>query len=128
MVSCSSAFPPHERWRHGWGVETSRGLLLGNGRHNIRLGAAYLDRLIGSYSGSIVLALAAYNGGLGNVAKWVKRSGRPDESGVDTIDWIESIPFRETRNYVQRVIEAMQVYRMLRGADPVELFPATGGS
>ncbi len=110
------------------GVETSRELLLGNTRHNIRLGTAYLRRLIGNYRGSLVLALAAYNGGSGNVGKWVRRSGRPDDPEVDAIDWIESIPFRETRNYVQRVIEAMQVYRMLRGEKPVDLFPATGSS
>ena len=110
------------------GVETSRELLLGNSRHNIRLGTAYLRRLIGNYRGSLVLALAAYNGGSGNVGQWIKRSGRPDDPHVDAIDWIESIPFRETRNYVQRVIEAMQVYRMLRGEKPVDLFPATGSS
>ncbi len=110
------------------GVETSRELLLGNSRHNIRLGTAYLNRLIGSYRGSLVLALAAYNGGSGNVGVWVRRSGRPDDADVDAIDWIENIPFRETRNYVQRVIEAMQVYRMLRGEKPVDLFPATGSS
>ncbi len=110
------------------GVETSRELLLGNARHNIRLGTAYLGRLIGNYRGSLVLALAAYNGGSGNVGKWMKRSGRPDDANIDAIDWIESIPFRETRNYVQRVIEAMQVYRMLRGTRPVDLFATTGSS
>ena len=110
------------------GVETSRELLLGNSRHNIRLGTAYLRRLISSYRGSLVLALAAYNGGSGNVGKWIRRSGRPDDPHVDAIDWIESIPYRETRNYVQRVIEAMQVYRMLRGEKPVDLFPVTGSS
>ena len=110
------------------GVETSRELLLGNSRHNIRLGTAYLARLIGNYRGSLVLALAAYNGGSGNVGQWIRRSGRPDDAAVDAIDWIESIPFHETRNYVQRVIEAMQVYRMLRGEKPVDLFPATGSS
>ena len=110
------------------GVETSRELLLGNSRHNIRLGTAYLRRLIGNYRGSLVLALAAYNGGSGNVGAWIRRSGRPDDPHVDAIDWIESIPFRETRNYVQRVIEAMQVYRMLRGEKPLDLFPTTGSS
>ena len=110
------------------GVETSRELLLGNSRHNIRLGTAYLNRLISNYHGSLVLALAAYNGGSGNVDTWIRRSGRPDDPHVDAIDWIESIPFHETRNYVQRVIEAMQVYRMLRGEKPLDLFPATGSS
>ncbi len=110
------------------GVETSRDLLLGNSWHNVRLGAAYLGRLIGNYGGSLVLALAAYNGGPGNVGAWIRRSGRPGDGGVDAIDWIESIPFRETRNYVQRVIEAMQVYRMLRGEKPLDLFPAAGRS
>ncbi len=110
------------------GIETSKGKLLENVQHNIMLGATYLRNLIREKSGSIVLALAAYNGGPGNVRKWVDRLGNPDHPDVDAIDWIESIPFHETRNYVQRVIETMQVYRMLRGEQPVEMFSPTGSS
>ena len=110
------------------GIETSKAMLLGNVQHNILLGATYLRNLIREQSGSIVLALAAYNGGPGNVQKWVDRLGNPDFPDVDAVDWIESIPFHETRNYVQRVIETMQVYRMLRGEQPVEMFSSTGSS
>ena len=110
------------------GIETSKAMLLENVQHNILLGATYLRNLIREKSGSIILALAAYNGGPGNVRKWVDRLGNPDHPDVDAIDWIESIPFHETRNYVQRVIETMQVYRMLRGEQPVEIFSSTGSS
>jgi soluble lytic murein transglycosylase len=69
--------------------------------------ADYLERWNGSY----VLAIASYNAGPGNVSKWVETYGDPRDSGVDPIDWIESIPFPETRNYVQRVLENLEVYR-----------------
>ena len=110
------------------GIETSKAKLLGTVQHNVLLGATYLRNLIREKSGSIILALAAYNGGPGNVRVWVDRLGNPDHPDVDAIDWIESIPFHETRNYVQRVIETMQVYRMLRGEQPVDLFTPTGSS
>ena len=110
------------------GIETSRRKLLRNPGHNIRIGTTYLRYLIREQDGSVVRALAAYNGGTGHVRRWVSLLGDPNSPGVDTIDWIESIPFAETRNYVQRVIESMQVYRMLRGERPADTLFETSSS
>lgn len=83
--------------------------------YNIRLGRAYLARLLSRFDGSYVLAIAAYNAGPGAAKRWVRENGDPREADVDVIDWIESIPYRETRNYVQRVMENIQVYRIRLG-------------
>lgn len=80
---------------------------------NVRLGAHYLGRLIDQFDGSYVLAIAAYNAGPGNVRKWEKEFGTPGKTLESAVDWVENIPFDETRNYVQRVMENMQVYRQL---------------
>ena len=79
--------------------------------YNIRVGAAYLDSLINDFHGSYILALAAYNAGPSRARKWIKEMGDPRDPNVDVVDWIESIPFTETRNYVQRVMESVEVYR-----------------
>jgi soluble lytic murein transglycosylase len=78
---------------------------------NLRLGRAYLASLIDDYNGSYLMAIAAYNAGPGRVQRWVKDNGDPRNPQVDVIDWIELIPIDETRNYVQRVFENLQVYR-----------------
>lgn len=83
--------------------------------YNIQLGASYLQRMISYFGGSHVLAVAAYNAGPGNVNKWLNRFGDPRQPNVDVIDWIEQIPFSETRNYVQRVLENAVVYTTLSG-------------
>ncbi len=85
--------------------------------YNISLGAAYLSQMLERYEGSPVLALAAYNGGPGSVDRWLIRNGDPRLGERDIIDWIESIPFGETRNYVQRVLEAVPFYRRLLSTD-----------
>ncbi|WP_448952980.1 lytic transglycosylase domain-containing protein [Labrys neptuniae] len=79
--------------------------------YNARLGEAHLGELIGRFSGSYIMTFAAYNAGPGKVAEWVKAYGDPRDPKVDPIDWVERIPYTETRNYVQRVIENVQVYR-----------------
>jgi soluble lytic murein transglycosylase len=85
--------------------------------YNATLGSAYLGDLIQRYRGSYVLAIAAYNAGPSRVKRWLRDNGDPRLGQVDVIDWIELIPFSETRNYVQRVLEALQVYRLrLNGA------------
>ena len=67
------------------------------------------------WRGSYVLAFASYNAGGGNVKKWIDAYGDPRKGDVDVIDWVERIPFTETRNYVQRVMENVQVYRARLG-------------
>lgn len=83
--------------------------------YNVTLGAAHLDGLLASLDGNLPLTFAAYNAGLGNVRRWIKANGDPRDPGVDPVDWIERIPFTETRDYVQRVLENFQVYRVRLG-------------
>jgi soluble lytic murein transglycosylase len=78
---------------------------------NVTLGSAYISRMRASFGGSMPLAVASYNAGPGNVRRFITQLGRPEEG--DVIDWIESIPFAETRNYVQRVLENAVVYETL---------------
>jgi soluble lytic murein transglycosylase len=85
--------------------------LLNDTVYNMQIGAAELADDIGRYNGSYVLALAGYNAGRGRVKEWIKRYGDPRDPKVDPIDWVERIPFPETRSYVQRIIESIQVYR-----------------
>ncbi len=84
--------------------------------YNVTLGRAYLNSLIGDFSGSYVLAVAAYNAGPARVRQWMRDHGDPRGDNVDMVDWIERIPFTETRNYVQRVLENLQIYRLRLGA------------
>ncbi|ARE39460.1 Soluble lytic murein transglycosylase precursor [Rhodovulum sp. P5] len=79
--------------------------------YNARLGAEYLARLVEEFGPNPVLVAAAYNAGPSRAHRWVGDRGDPRSAGVDVIDWIEMIPFRETRNYVMRVTEALPVYR-----------------
>jgi soluble lytic murein transglycosylase len=77
------------------------------------LGSLYLKRMIDNYDDSFIMAIAAYNAGPGNVSKWIQKFGKPASTIDGAVDWIENIPFNETRNYVQRVLENLQVYRYL---------------
>lgn len=78
---------------------------------NVRLGSAYLAEVLEDFNGSYILALAAYNAGPSRARKWMRDFGDPRDTNVDAVDWVEMIPFTETRNYVQRVMENVQVYR-----------------
>jgi len=89
----------------------SRKRLTEDSNYNMLLGQAYLSKVLLRYQNSYVLALAAYNAGPKHVRNWVRQFGDPRSKEVDSIDWIEMIPFKETRNYVQRVLENLQVYR-----------------
>jgi len=93
----------------------SRQRLTSDVAYNVTLGRAYLDSLVDNFSGSYVLAVAAYNAGPARVHQWIVDHGDPRSANVDPIDWIERIPFTETRNYVQRVLENLQVYRFRLG-------------
>jgi soluble lytic murein transglycosylase len=75
------------------------------------MGSAELSGLLQDYRGSYILTFAGYNAGRGRVKEWIERFGDPRDPKVDPIDWVERIPFAETRNYVQRIIENIQVYR-----------------
>jgi soluble lytic murein transglycosylase len=78
--------------------------------YNIALGATYIERMLDYYDGSYPLAIAAYNGGPGNVNKWLRAYGDPRTGGIDIMDWIEKIPLSETRDYVYRVLENAVMY------------------
>ena len=85
--------------------------------YNVKLGSKYLAEMIDKFEGSYILALAAYNAGPSNVRRWLRDNGDPrHDPGVDLVDWIELITIPETRNYVQRVLEGLQVYRWQLGA------------
>ncbi len=92
-------------------IRYSRSLLTQRPSYNIRLGRAYLNQMLTRFNGSYILSIASYNAGPHRAARWVRRSGNPSDPDVDAIDWIEMIPFRETRTYVQRVLGNLQVYR-----------------
>ncbi len=85
--------------------------LTGDPAFNARLGAAHLGELMAETKGSLVMTFASYNAGGHRVREWVQAYGDPRTAGVDVIDWVERIPFAETRNYVQRVMENLQIYR-----------------
>ena len=79
--------------------------------YNTQMGAAELSALLQEYKGCYIMAFAGYNAGRGRVQQWVKQYGDPRDPHVDAVDWVERIPFAETRNYVQRVMENLQIYR-----------------
>jgi soluble lytic murein transglycosylase len=80
--------------------------------YNTQMGAAELSALLKEYHGCHVMVFAGYNAGRGRVREWVSKYGDPRDPKVDAIDWVERIPLSETRNYVQRVMENLQVYRV----------------
>ena len=93
------------------GLTYSRSRMLTDEFYAARMGSLHLNDLLDRYNGSYIMSAAAYNAGPTRVRQWVERFGDPRTGEIDPIDWVESIPFSETRNYVQRVMENMQVYR-----------------
>ena len=94
------------------GLKYSKARLSTDGAYNLKIGQSYLSRMVKDFDGSYILALAAYNAGPGRSKRWVKQNGNPGDADVDAVDWVELIPFDETRNYVQRVLENLQIYRL----------------
>ena len=95
------------------GVPYSRNRLLDDPNYNTSLGQYHLRELLDDLDGSYLLTLVAYNAGKHRVTQWLETYGDPRHPSVDVVDWAELIPFYETRNYVQRVLENLQVYRWL---------------
>ena len=103
------------------GLRYDKGRLTRDPDYNMRLGTSYLADMLDEFNGSHVMALAAYNAGPHRVTRWVADHGDPRRPDVDPIEWIEQIPFSETRNYVMRVLEGLVVYRKRLGVGLVEL-------
>jgi soluble lytic murein transglycosylase len=94
---------------------------LGEWRYNARLGSAYLSYLAGEYGGNVMLMSVGYNAGPRRATRWSELFGDPRAGKLDPVDWVETIPFRETRNYVQRVAESLPVYRARLGKPPLPI-------
>lgn len=95
--------------------------LIADWTYNAKLGANYLAGLASDFGGNVVLMSAGYNAGPGRPIRWMEQYGDPRSDAVDVVDWIESIPFDETRNYVMRVTESLPVYRARLGKEPLPI-------
>ncbi len=99
----------------------SKSKLTKSPEYNIKLGSYYIAGLILEYDGSYPFAIAAYNAGPKRVKQWKKINKNPQKNQIDYVDWIELIKFKETRNYVQRVLENYNVYRYILEQKPIKL-------
>ena len=100
----------------------SKNKLKSDPHYNIKLGSYYLSSLLEEYEGSYPFALAAYNAGPKRVKYWKKINGNPQKGKISYVDWIELIKFKETRNYVQRVLENVNVYKYILNGKPIKLY------
>ncbi|WP_323765966.1 lytic transglycosylase domain-containing protein [Marinovum sp.] len=100
------------------GLDYSQSRLTSDWVYNSRLGADYLRGLAEDFDGNVIMMSAGYNAGPGRPRSWKNAYGDPIKGEIDIIDWIEMIPFNETRNYVMRVSESLPVYRARLGKDP----------
>ncbi len=113
----------------GRDVATSLGLsedhstarLISDPDYNARLGATYLSQMAARFDGNVVMMAAAYNAGPSRPPRWMETYGDPRTDAIDIVDWIEMVPFRETRNYIMRVTESLPVYRARLGQDPLPI-------
>lgn len=103
------------------GMTYDRSALTTNPSYNMTLGSAYLGEMIDEFGGSYVLAIASYNAGSNRAREWIGDWGDPRSPSTDVVDWVELIPFNETRNYVQRVMENLQVYRYRLAGQPTRI-------
>ena len=95
------------------GVTYNKDSLQKDPNYNVKLGTYYINSLLDDYDGVYPFAIAAYNAGPNRVKLWIKKYGDPNRKEISFVDWIELIRFEETRNYVQRVIENINVYKFL---------------
>jgi hypothetical protein len=102
----------------------NQGLLTGDPDYNVRLGSHYLKTLLARFRGETALAVAAYNAGPRRVDEWLRLHGDPRRGDrYAVIDWVELIPFDETRNYVERVLEGRNMYRRRLAQQQIALVP-----
>ena len=111
LMQMIDATAKHTALKAGLPFDSTR--MLTDASFNAQLGAAHLGELISEQGGSLILTFAAYNAGGGRVKQWIDAYGDPRKPGVDPIDWVERIPFTETRNYVQRVMANVTMYQAI---------------
>lgn len=111
-----------------FGVAYDWNRLVSDPVYNTQMGAAELAALLKEYGGCHVMTFAGYNAGRGRVQQWVRQYGDPRRADVDPVDWVERIPFAETRNYVQRVTENLAVYRVRLDMMPPKVWSAASAS
>ncbi|WP_323035426.1 lytic transglycosylase domain-containing protein [Pararhodobacter sp.] len=95
------------------GIAFDEDRLTRDGPYNAVLGAGYLQEMSEQFGGTLSLVAAAYNAGPGRPLRWMRENGDPRTDAVDPVDWVEMIPFNETRNYVMRVTESLVIYRAI---------------
>jgi soluble lytic murein transglycosylase len=99
------------------GLPYEPGRLTSDPAYNVTLGSTYLRKLVDEFGPSVALVASGYNAGPGRPRRWITEFGDPRSSNVDVVDWVETIPFTETRTYVMRVSESLVIYRAkLKGA------------
>lgn len=112
-----------EKVAAGMGETSSAGRLISDPAFNVRMGSNYLGHMAEEFGPAVALIASGYNAGPGRPRKWITEFGDPRSDGVDVVDWVETIPFTETRTYVMRVAEGVVIYRAkLKGvAGPVRI-------
>ena len=99
----------------------SKSQLKNDPSYNIKLGTYYFNSLLEDYDGVFPFAIGSYNAGPNRIKSWLKRYGDPNKGDISFIDWVELIRFKETRNYVQRVIENINVYKYTLNKNPIKI-------
>ncbi len=112
LMQLMPATAAHEAKRLG--IKHSKNMLF-DAKHNIHLGSAHAARMLNNFNNSYILTAVAYNAGPHVAKRWVKELGDPRSGKIDVVDWVELIPYYETRNYVMRVLENVTNYRSLQG-------------